>query len=85
MGAHHVRLGTRPSASDANRMIRLCNLAGSLAPAASSRPGPCRNLKVEKINFAGATDQLLELLASGKADAGVAMALASSSGCRLAC
>ena len=29
-----------------------------------------RNLKVEKINFAGATDQLLELLASGKADAG---------------
>ena len=35
-----------------------------------------RNLKVEKINFAGATDQLLELLASGKADAGVGMALA---------
>jgi NitT/TauT family transport system substrate-binding protein len=34
------------------------------------------NLKVEKINFAGATDQLLELLASGKADAGVGMALA---------
>ena len=34
-----------------------------------------RNLKVEKINFAGATDQLLELLASGKADAGVGMAL----------
>ena len=33
------------------------------------------NLKVEKINFAGATDQLLELLASGKADAGVGMAL----------
>jgi NitT/TauT family transport system substrate-binding protein len=35
-----------------------------------------RNLKMEKINFAGATDQLLELLASGKADAGVGMALA---------
>lgn len=35
-----------------------------------------RNLEVEKINFAGATDQLLELLASGKADAGVGMALA---------
>jgi hypothetical protein len=35
-----------------------------------------RNLKVEKINFAGATDQLLELLATGKADAGVGMALA---------
>jgi len=28
------------------------------------------------INFAGATDQLLELLASGKADAGIGMALA---------
>jgi NitT/TauT family transport system substrate-binding protein len=35
-----------------------------------------RNLKVEKINFAGSTDQLLELLASGRADAGVGMALA---------
>jgi NitT/TauT family transport system substrate-binding protein len=35
-----------------------------------------RNLKVEKINFAGATDQLLELLASGKADAGLGMVLA---------
>jgi NitT/TauT family transport system substrate-binding protein len=34
------------------------------------------NLKAEMINFAGATDQLLELLASGKADAGVGMALA---------
>jgi NitT/TauT family transport system substrate-binding protein len=34
-----------------------------------------RNLKVEKINFAGATDQLLELLASGQSDAGVGMAL----------
>jgi NitT/TauT family transport system substrate-binding protein len=34
------------------------------------------NLKVEKINFAGATDQLLELLATGKADAGVGIALA---------
>jgi ABC-type nitrate/sulfonate/bicarbonate transport system substrate-binding protein len=35
-----------------------------------------RNLKVEKINFADATDQLLEPLASGKADSGVGMALA---------
>ena len=33
------------------------------------------NLKVERINFSGASDQLLELLASGKADAGVGMAL----------
>jgi NitT/TauT family transport system substrate-binding protein len=35
-----------------------------------------RGLAVEMINFAGATDQLLELIASGKADAGVGMALA---------
>ena len=34
-----------------------------------------RNLKVEKINLSGATDQLLEALASGKADAGAGMAL----------
>ena len=33
------------------------------------------NLKVERINFAGASDQLLELIASGKADGGVGMAL----------
>ena len=33
------------------------------------------NLKVERINFSGATDQLLELIASGKADGGVGMAL----------
>jgi len=33
-----------------------------------------RNLKVEKINLSGATDQLLEALASGKADAGPGMA-----------
>lgn len=33
------------------------------------------NLKVERVNFSGASDQLLELLASGQADAGVGMAL----------
>ena len=33
-----------------------------------------RNIKVENVNFAGAADQLLEALASGKADAGVGMA-----------
>src|SRR5580704_14107809 len=33
------------------------------------------SLKVERVNFSGASDQLLELLASGKADAGVGMAL----------
>ena len=34
-----------------------------------------RNLKVELINFGGSTDQLLEAIATGKADAGVGMAL----------
>jgi NitT/TauT family transport system substrate-binding protein len=34
-----------------------------------------RNIKVEKINFSAGSDQLLELIASGKADAGVSMAL----------
>ena len=34
-----------------------------------------RNLDVEMINFGGSTDQLLEAIASGKADAGVGMAL----------
>ncbi len=33
------------------------------------------NLDVELINFGGATDQLLEAIATGKADAGVGMAL----------
>jgi len=33
------------------------------------------NLKVELIDFGGSTDQLLEAIASGKADAGVGMAL----------
>ncbi|MBV9828901.1 MAG: ABC transporter substrate-binding protein [Alphaproteobacteria bacterium] len=33
------------------------------------------NLKVELINFGGSTDQLLEAIASGKADAGIGMAL----------
>ena len=34
-----------------------------------------RNLDVELINFGGSTDQLLEAIATGKADAGVCMAL----------
>ena len=34
-----------------------------------------RNLDVELINFGGSTDQLLEAIASGKADAGIGMAL----------
>ena len=34
-----------------------------------------RNLAVDPINFGGSTDQLLEAIASGKADAGIGMAL----------
>src|SRR6201999_4665123 len=34
-----------------------------------------RNLDVELVNFGGSTDQLLEAIATGKADAGVGMAL----------
>lgn len=34
-----------------------------------------RNLRIERINYSAASDQLLELIASGKADAGVSMAL----------
>lgn len=34
-----------------------------------------RNLDVEFVNFGGSTDQLLEAIATGKADAGVGMAL----------
>jgi NitT/TauT family transport system substrate-binding protein len=34
-----------------------------------------RNLSVDLINFGGSTDQLLEAIATGKADAGVGMAL----------
>jgi len=33
-----------------------------------------RNIKIEKVNIAGAVDQLLESLASGKADAGAGVA-----------
>jgi NitT/TauT family transport system substrate-binding protein len=34
-----------------------------------------RNLQVDLVNFGGSTDQLLEAIATGKADAGVGMAL----------
>jgi NitT/TauT family transport system substrate-binding protein len=34
-----------------------------------------RNLAVELVNFGGSTDQLLEAIATGKADAGIGMAL----------
>jgi NitT/TauT family transport system substrate-binding protein len=33
------------------------------------------NLKVERINFSGSTDQLLEAIATGHADGGIGMAL----------
>ncbi len=62
------------------REIRLCWNANAVCQL-ELRPPICtayfarHNLKVERINFSGASDQLLELLASGKADAGVGMAL----------
>ena len=62
------------------REIRLCWNANSVCHtglAAAEQQGffARRNLKVERINFSGAADQLLEMLASGKADAGAGMAL----------
>ena len=57
------------------REIRLCWNANSvchtgIATADLHGYFARHNLKVERINFSGASDQLLELLASGKADAG---------------
>jgi NitT/TauT family transport system substrate-binding protein len=48
--------------------------AGAPVAAATGLFGK-RNLDVELINFGGSTDQLLEAIASGKADAGIGMAL----------
>ena len=62
------------------REIKLCWSANAICHtgiAAADQLGyfARHNIKVERINFSGASDQLLELLASGKADAGVGMAL----------
>jgi NitT/TauT family transport system substrate-binding protein len=51
----------------------VCTVA---VPAASERGVFAKyGLQVELVNFAGSTDQLLEAIATGKADAGVGMAL----------
>ncbi|GGF44582.1 ABC transporter substrate-binding protein [Aliidongia dinghuensis] len=51
----------------------ICTVA---VPAADERGIFARHgLQVELVNFAGSTDQLLEAIATGKADAGVGMAL----------
>src|ERR1700733_12174719 len=55
-------------------MNAVCNVGVAVADARGFFAK--RNLKVEKVNFAGATDQLLELLASGKADGGCGMGVA---------
>ncbi|HMK82013.1 MAG TPA: ABC transporter substrate-binding protein [Xanthobacteraceae bacterium] len=48
----------------------------SAAPVAKERGYfAARNLEVEFINFGGSTEQLLEAIATGKADAGIGMAL----------
>ena len=69
-----VAPGTQP------REIKLCWSSNAICHtgiAAADQLGyfARHNLKVERVNFSGASDQLLELLASGKADAGVGMAL----------
>jgi len=73
MGANAVAPGAAP------REIKIVWNAGSLCtvgvPVAMQRGFfASRNLKVETLNIAGSTDQLLEALASGKADAGMGMA-----------
>ena len=73
VGANAVAPGAAP------REIKMVWNAGSLCtvgvPVAEQRGFFARrNLKVETVNIAGSTDQLLEALASGKADAGAGMA-----------
>ena len=67
--------GAGPAATEAD-LERQCDLhrrrAGGRNEGLSSTK---RNLDVELINFGGSTDQLLEAIATGKADAGVGMAL----------
>ncbi len=76
--------GSRPRAlaraADGRRKIRLAWNANAvcLAPALLAREYGIyeRNgLDVELVNFAGSTDQLLEAISTGKADAGVGMIL----------
>ncbi len=69
-----VAPGTQP------REIKLCWSSNAICHtgiAAADQLGyfARHNLKVERVNFSGASDQLLELWASGKADAGVGMVL----------
>jgi NitT/TauT family transport system substrate-binding protein len=64
----------------AKRQLRLTWNAGAICtvgvPVAQQRGlFAKRNLDVELVNFGGSTDQLLEAIATGKADAGVGMAL----------
>ncbi|WP_245653854.1 ABC transporter substrate-binding protein [Novosphingobium rosa] len=76
------RFGHRelPRSADGKRRIKLAWNANAicLAPAllAKSEGIYARNgLDVELVNFAGSTDQLLEAISTGKADAGVGMIL----------
>ncbi|MGI4876782.1 MAG: ABC transporter substrate-binding protein [Janthinobacterium lividum] len=69
-----------PRSADGRRKIRLAWNANSicLAPALLAKETGIyadHGLDVELVNFAGSTDQLLEAMSTGKADAGVGMIL----------
>jgi NitT/TauT family transport system substrate-binding protein len=69
-----------PAASGPPRALKLAWNATAIctasAPVAKERGIFARhNLDVEFVNFGGATEQLLEAIATGKADAGIGMAL----------
>ncbi|PVM86010.1 ABC transporter substrate-binding protein [Caulobacter radicis] len=70
----------RPVTADGKRKIRLAWNANAicLAPALLAKEYGIyadNGLDVELVNFAGSTDQLLEAISTGKADAGVGMIL----------
>ncbi|MBV9750580.1 MAG: ABC transporter substrate-binding protein [Acetobacteraceae bacterium] len=76
----HVADGTPPLVAKPGTKLRLTWNANAICtvgvPVASQRGIFGRhNLDVELVNFGGSTDQLLEAISAGKADAGVGMAL----------
>ena len=74
------RTGTEAAAPGPRRSLKLTWNANAICTvgvpvAATQGIFERHNLDVELINFGGSTDQLLEAIATGKADAGVGMAL----------
>ena len=79
-GSPSARPLLRPSFEGPPRAIKLAwnatAICTSAAPVAKERGFFARhNLDVEFVNFGGSTEQLLEAIATGKADAGIGMAL----------